>query len=45
MLLDLKPLFSGSRDTLSVEFEMDLSEFDFLGVKPFRSVAGLWGQL
>ena len=45
MLLDLKPLFSGSRDTLSVEFEMDLSEFDFLGVKPFRSPVAISGKI
>ena len=45
MLLDLKPLFSGSRDTLSVEFEMDLSELNFLGVKPFRSPVAISGKI
>lgn len=45
MLLDLKPLFAGSRDTLSVEFEMDLSELEFLGVKPFRSPVAINGKI
>ena len=45
MLLDLKPLFAGSRDTLSVEYEMDLSEFEFLGVKPFRSPVTINGKI
>lgn len=45
MLLDLKPLFAGSRDFLSVEFEMDLSEFEFLGVKPFRSPVAINGKI
>lgn len=45
MLLDLKPLFAGSRDFLSVEFEMDLSEFEFLGVKPFRSPVAISGKI
>ena len=45
MFLDLKPLFAGSRDFLSVEFEMDLSEFEFLGVKPFRSPVAISGKI
>ena len=45
MLLDLKPLFAGSRDFLSVEFEMDLSEFEFLGVKPLRSPVAISGKI
>ena len=45
MLLDLKPLFAGSREFLSVEFEMDLSEFEFLGVKPFRSPVAISGKI
>lgn len=45
MLLDLKPLFAGSRDFLSVEYEMDLSEFEFLGVKPFRSPVAINGKI
>ena len=45
MLLDLRPLFAGSRDFLSVEFEMDLSEFEFLGVKPFRSPVAISGKI
>ena len=44
MLLDLKPLFAGSRDFLSVEFEMDLSEFEFLGVKPLPSPVAISGK-
>ncbi len=45
MLLDLKPLFAGSRDFLSVEFEMDLSEFEFLGVKPLPSPVTISGKI
>ena len=45
MLLDLKPLFAGSRDFLSVEFEMDLSEFEFLGVKPLPSPVAISGKI
>ncbi len=45
MLLDLKPLFAGSKEYLSVDFEMDLSEFEFLGVKPFRSPVAISGKI
>jgi uncharacterized protein len=45
MLLDLKPLFAGSRDFLSVEFEMDLSEFEFLGVRPLPSPVAISGKI
>ena len=45
MLLDLKPLFAGSRDFLSVEFEMDLSELEFLGVKPLPSPVAISGKI
>lgn len=45
MLLDLKPLFAGSREFLSVEFEVDLSEFEFLGVKPLRSPVAISGKI
>ena len=45
MLLDLKPLFAGSRDFLSVEFEMDLSELEFLGVKPLPSPVTISGKI
>lgn len=45
MLLDLKPLFAGSRNELSVEHEMDLSELSFLGVKPLRSPVAISGKI
>lgn len=45
MLLDLKPLFAGSRDSLSVEFEVDLSELEFLGVKPLKSPVAINGKI
>ena len=45
MFLDLKPLFAGSREFLSVEFEMDLSEFEFLGVKPFHAPVAISGKI
>ncbi len=45
MLLDLKPLFAGSKDFLSVEFEVDLSNLEFLGVKPLRSPVAISGKI
>ena len=45
MLLDLKPLFAGSRDFLSVDFEMDLSELEFLGVKPLHAPVAINGKI
>lgn len=45
MLLDLKPLFAGSREFLSVESETDLSEFNFLGVKPLPSPVAISGKI
>ena len=45
MFLDLKPLFAGSREFLSVDFEMDLSEFEFLGVKPFHTPVAINGKI
>ncbi len=45
MLLDLKPLFAGSRNELSVDHEMDLSELSFLGVKPLRSPVAINGKI
>ena len=45
MFLDLKPLFAGSREFLSVDFEMDLSEFEFLGVKPLPSPVAISGKI
>ena len=45
MLLDLKPLFAGSRENLSVDFEVDLSELEFLGVKPLRSPVAINGKI
>ena len=45
MLLDLKPLFAGSKQFLPVEFEVDLSEFEFLGVKPLASPVTISGKI
>lgn len=45
MLLDLKPLFAGSRDSLSVDFSMDLSELSFLGVKPLKAPVTINGKI
>ena len=45
MLLDLKPLFAGSREFLSVESELDLSELNFLGVKPLPSPVAISGKI
>ena len=45
MLLDLKPLFAGSRDFLSVDFRVDLSELEFLGVKPLKTPVAINGKI
>ena len=45
MLLDLKPLFAGSRAFLSVDFLMDLSELEFLGVKPLEAPVAINGKI
>ena len=45
MLLDLKPLFAGSRAFLSVDFQVDLSELEFLGVKPLKSPVAINGKI
>lgn len=45
MLLDLKPLFAGSRAFLPVEFSMDLSELEFLGVKPLKTPVAINGKI
>jgi uncharacterized protein len=45
MLLDLKPLFAGSRTFLSVDLSVDLSEFEFLGVKPLKTPVTINGKI
>lgn len=45
MLLDLKPLFAGSKAFLPVDFSVDLSEFEFLGVKPLKSPVAINGKI
>lgn len=45
MLLDLKPLFAGSRAFLPVDFSMDLSELSFLGVKPLKAPVTISGKI
>lgn len=45
MLLDLKPLFAGSRAFLPVEFQVDLSDLEFLGVKPLKSPVAINGKI
>lgn len=45
MLLDLKPLFAGSKEFLPIDFSMDLSEVDFYGVKPLEKPVKIGGKI
>ncbi len=45
MLLDLKPLFAGSKAFLPVAFEMDLSDLEFLGVRPLKTPVKISGKI
>lgn len=45
MLLDLKPLFAGTQQCMPVEFSVDLSELEFLGVKPLKSPVAINGKI
>ena len=45
MLLDLKPLFAGSRDFIPVDFSYDLSSVDFYGVKPLVKPVEISGRI
>ena len=45
MLLDLKPLFAGNKAYLPVDFLMDLSDLEFLGVKPLKSPIKISGKI
>ena len=45
MLIDLKPLFAGSREFLPIDFSMDLSEVDFYGIKPLETPVKISGKI
>ena len=45
MLLDLKPLFAGSVDFLTVEFEMDLSDTEVYGNFPIQKPVKIEGKI
>ena len=45
MLLDLKPLFAGSKEFIPVDYSMDLSEVDFYGIKPMKKPIAISGQI
>ena len=45
MLLDLKPLFSGSKNSLDVEFSKDMSELEFLGFSPLKKPVKISGKI
>lgn len=45
MLLDLKPLFSGSKDSLKVELIKDMSDLEFLGFSPLKKPVKLYGEI
>ena len=45
MLLDLKPLFAGTTESLPIDFSMDLSEVDFYGIKPLKTPVLIEGKI
>ena len=45
MLLDLKPLFAGSKSLIPVDFSLDLSEVDFYGIKPLEKPVEIKGNI
>lgn len=45
MLLDLKPLFAGSKDHIPVDFSMDLDSVDFFGIKPLKKPIVIFGKI
>ena len=45
MLLDLKPLFAGSRDFIPIDLSMDMSSVDFYGLKPLSAPVIVSGKI
>ncbi len=45
MLLDLRPLFAGSKASLPVAFQMELSDLEFLGVRPLKAPVQISGEI
>ena len=45
MLLDLKPLFAGTTESLPIDFSVDLSELEFYGVKPLSTPVKVSGSI
>ena len=45
MLLDLKPLFAGTIESLPIDFSIDLSEVDFYGIKPLKKPVLIKGNI
>lgn len=45
MLLDLKPLFAGTKESLPIDFSMDFSEVDFYGIKPLKTPVLIEGKI
>lgn len=45
MLLDLKALFTGSKDFIPVDFTMNMQEVEFFGVKPLKKPVTVSGKI
>lgn len=45
MLLDLKPLFSGSKDSIQISFDKDMSELEFMGFYPLKKPVKIHGEI
>lgn len=45
MLLDLKPLFTGSKEFIPVDFTMNMQEMDFYGVHPLKKPVAVSGKI
>ena len=45
MIVDLKPLFAGSKSSIPVSFSKDMSDLDFMGFYPLKSPVKVHGEI
>ena len=45
MIVDLKPLFSGSINSIPVSFDKDMSEIEFMGIYPLKKPVIIHGEI
>ena len=45
MTVDLKPLFSGSKSSISVSFNKDMSDIEFMGSFPLKKPVKVYGEI